>query len=157
MKKSAILFLILTVLAAACTQGEKQQAEALQVETINAITNADAIKTAEAFSTNYTDFSQGKKDLNEEYFKQVFENEFYKTSIQGKAMGELFDLDKKEVYNYNEILNSKYKEAGKQTGFEFKEGDILINYPPKEGSGIQEGFLALYRKENGKWMIVAGE
>ncbi|HLC86334.1 MAG TPA: hypothetical protein VJG30_03550 [Candidatus Nanoarchaeia archaeon] len=158
MKKSTtLLFLILAVLIVACTQSDKQQAEALQVETINAITNADATKTASVFSKDYIDFSQRKRDLNEEYFKQVFENEFYKTSIQGRAMNELFDVDKKEVFNFKEISNSKYKDIGKETEFEFKEWDILINYPPKEGSGIQEGFLAVYRKENGKWMIVAGE
>ena len=40
MKKSTtLLFLILAVLIVACTQSDKQQAEALQVETINAITN----------------------------------------------------------------------------------------------------------------------
>ena len=54
-------------------------------------------------------------------------------------------------------MNSSYKEEGKGQWFEYKQGDIIINYPPKEESGLQEGFFAVYRKENNEWKIVAGQ
>ena len=41
--------------------------------------------------------------------------------------------------------------------FELKQADVFAYYPNKQGSILSEGFIGVYRKENGRWKIVAGD
>ncbi|MEK6947965.1 MAG: hypothetical protein AABX19_01865 [Nanoarchaeota archaeon] len=156
MKRVLVLILVLGILLTACVS-EKKQVEQLHTATLNAILLGDAKTSAAAFSENYIDIGDGaKKPMNDESFTSLFNSEIYKTQIQGKKVEDLFDLSKKEIYTFNELKNTKYKDFGKGS-FELKQGDIFAYYPNKFGAVLSDGFIGIYRKENGNWKIVAGD
>src|SRR3989344_3606115 len=134
MKTYLIILLILATILAGCSAvlTDKEQVEAIHVKNIKAVINGDAKLAAKDFSPDYIDFKRGPLKLDEAYFNNtVFTTQFYKEKIKGKTVKSLFDLNKKFLYNYDEVMNSSYKEEGKGQWFEYKQGDIIINYPPK--------------------------
>ncbi len=150
------MLIVLTLFLSACTLFTLE-AERLHVQVIQAIVDGDAMKSASFFSNSYIDFGDGAKSLDENYFNSVFATDYYKNYLKGKKVEDLFDMNKKEVYNYRQIMRSKYKDYGKPHNFEFEKGDYLVFYPHKEGSGMYEGFIAVYRIIDGKFKIVAGD
>lgn len=156
MKKILVLILVLGILLTACVS-EKKQIETLHAETIKAILEGDSKKAASAFSENYIDIGDGaKKSMNEEYFTNLFNSDVYQAALNGKKAEDLFDLSKKEIYTYNELMNTKHKDFGKGS-FELKQGDIFAYYPNKAGAVVSDGFVGVYRKESGNWKIIAGD
>ena len=155
--KKILIILFLAILLTGC-MSEKQKVESLHTDSINGVLEGNVQKASYSFSENYVDVSDGgKKTINAEYFNVIFQSEGYKTALQGKDVNELFDLSKREVYTYDELMNTNYKNFGDGTEFKLQQGDIFVYYPMKDGSGINQGFLGIYRMENNKWKIVAGD
>jgi len=139
----------------------KEEIENIHMRNLKYFIAGDAEGIASAYSSNYLDTGGGPEgtgevQLDEAYFEDFFSSERF-DELKGKPISELVDLDKKEVYSYEEIMNSKYENLGSRVGFRYMKGDIVIIFPPKEGSPLFDGWSGVYRKENGVWKIIAGD
>jgi hypothetical protein len=126
--KLLALLIVLLVIVIGCTQvsdeAAKQQAEAAHLQGLQAIINEDATGAAEVFSKNYLDLGDGsRKEINEDFFKNVFESEFYKEEVKGQKVEDIFAIENKLVHSYDELQNSSYKDLGNK-GFNMRKGDV---------------------------------
>ena len=175
--KNVFTLLMICILCSACSSNKtisfdqnnekfkklstKEQVEIVHLENLKHYLNKDAKDVSYAFSENYLDFFRSQKEkkaeVNEKYFEELFKTDFFKACTKFK-LEELVDINKKQVLSYDEItkMNPKFVGLNNLVGFKYEEGDILIKYPPKEGSPMMNGWNAVYRKENDLWKIIAG-
>ena len=108
------------------------------------------------FSPEYVNIleGEGKYTINRNLFDGFFNSDtIYKTD----SVSKLVDSEKKEVLTYDELMVSPEKYfVNNKAGFKYQKGDILVIFPPAKDSKLKDGWIGVYREENGIWNIVAG-
>ena len=108
------------------------------------------------FSKGYVNILNGesKQGMDKNYFNEFFKNDkIYKAD----SITKIVDFKKREVLTYDEIM--KFPEqyfVNNKAGFKYQRGDMLVIFPPAEGSLLKNGWIGVYRKEANMWKIVAG-
>ncbi len=139
---------------------DKAQVEIIHIKNLQYLIDGNGNNLAAAYSDKYKDLGGGPSGDGNVDMKSFFTSEGFnkKTDkLRNKKIYELIDVNQKRVFSYDEIMSSQYKDFGKKTGFEYKPGDILIGFPPKEGSLLFDGFFGVYRKENNEWKVIASD
>ncbi len=125
------------------------------------LSRGDVDKYLELFSTDYTDLGgglNGDGSINTDQWRTDL-NDFFRSEeadeILGKKPDEILDMKNRITMNYSEIL----KKMGDISRFSFilRKGDYLIKYPPLKGALLIDGWYGIFRLENDKWKIVAGD
>ena len=75
----------------------------------------------------------------------------------GQEIDALVDTStsKIRVRSYDRLAASHYAKKAEQAGLVFEPGDVLVHFPSARNGRTPDGFMAVYRKENGEWKIIA--
>jgi len=150
------------------TSSPKEEVEAVHKQNLQYILTGDIKGIAEAYSSSYLDLGggptgDGKVQLDEAYWSKVFLSGKLQ-AIQIKTTEELVNISSTTILSYSEMTTSKnylslleVDPNKNRVGFIPHDGDILIIYPPQKGSPLYDGFWGIYRKEGGRWKIVASD
>jgi hypothetical protein len=109
-----------------------------------------------AFSINYVNIITGEKKqgLSQQYFEEYYKD---KNIYKVDSISKLVDYKKIETLTYDEIMKSPEKYFVKnKASFMYKQGDVLVIVHPVKDSPLNDGWIGVYRNENGKRKMVAG-
>ncbi|MFH1722334.1 MAG: hypothetical protein ABH950_07005 [Candidatus Altiarchaeota archaeon] len=139
----------------------KEQVEQVHIQNLKYLLEGNAEMISAAYSPDYIDLGggpqgTGKVQHSVENFERIFSSPGFE-EIQGREVEELVELEGIEIYSYEEILDSEYKDAGKIVGFQFQEGDYMVFLHGLEGSPLYDGWVGIYRLEEGGWKLIAGD
>lgn len=110
------------------------------------------------YAKNYFDLGNDEYINRKEWKKRLeqYVNSTKFNELKGKSGNEIVDGSKTQIYNYEEIKNSKINID--QSKFKLQKNDYLvyIYFLPEYNIG-EDGWYGFFRLIDGKWKVVAGD
>jgi len=157
-----ILFLsALSVFAQEKTDSIKVVLDSLVQAQVRCIFEGKAKEFLQFYSKDYTDLGGGKNadgsvdfEVWEAKLERFIASDHFK-KVEGKPIEYSVDFENKEIFSYSEAV----EEFGgmEKFGFSLSEGDYFFRYPPTKDSPVFDGWVGVFRLEEGVWKVVAGD
>lgn len=85
-----------------------------------------------------------------------FASESFKREFGNAVLADVLLVDCMEIYSYEEIVKDERLRFDR-FGYTLQPGDYLVVISPTASSPLHDGFVAYYRKTEGKWLVAAAD